>query len=196
MSASRMPTFSPRSRSPSARLTAVVDLPTPPLPEATAMIASDAWNAGRRRRARSWMWTRMWIWVLAPRPRPSHRLLSRLRPLRRLRARSSSAAGALGSQGDQCGRHAGHRADRAFGAVAHAFPLLDGCGIDTDREEHFAVSRHDLGQFSAGRQRRAVGAGDLAECGEDVVFQGGHQLYRYAVSCALDRLPVVGVNRV
>ncbi len=40
MSASRMPTFSPRSRKPSARLTAVVDLPTPPLPEATAMMAS------------------------------------------------------------------------------------------------------------------------------------------------------------
>ena len=40
MSASRMPTLSPRSRRPSARLTAVVDLPTPPLPEATAMMAS------------------------------------------------------------------------------------------------------------------------------------------------------------
>src|SRR5579863_635168 len=34
-----MPTFRPRSRRPSARLTAVVDLPTPPFPEATAMIA-------------------------------------------------------------------------------------------------------------------------------------------------------------
>src|SRR5581483_10532830 len=39
MSASRMPTFRPRSRRPSARLTAVVDLPTPPLPDATAMMA-------------------------------------------------------------------------------------------------------------------------------------------------------------
>src|SRR5580704_13342200 len=38
MSASKMPTFKPRSRKPSARLTAVVDLPTPPLPDATAMI--------------------------------------------------------------------------------------------------------------------------------------------------------------
>src|ERR1700720_3292826 len=34
-----MPTFRPRSRRPSARLTAVVDLPTPPLPDATAMMA-------------------------------------------------------------------------------------------------------------------------------------------------------------
>src|SRR3979490_800226 len=40
MSASRMRTFKPSAESPSARLTAVVDLPTPPLPEATAMIAS------------------------------------------------------------------------------------------------------------------------------------------------------------
>ena len=39
MSASSTPTFRPRSRKPSARLIAVVDLPTPPLPEATAMIA-------------------------------------------------------------------------------------------------------------------------------------------------------------
>jgi len=35
-----MPTFSPSSRSASARLTAVVDLPTPPLPEAMAMMAA------------------------------------------------------------------------------------------------------------------------------------------------------------
>src|SRR4029450_12578108 len=37
MSASRMPVFSPSAAKPSARLHEVVDLPTPPLPEATAM---------------------------------------------------------------------------------------------------------------------------------------------------------------
>src|SRR5216683_6171255 len=37
MSASRMPAFSPIAAKPSARLHEVVDLPTPPLPEATAM---------------------------------------------------------------------------------------------------------------------------------------------------------------
>src|ERR1700750_2144627 len=37
MSASRMPTLSPRAAKPSARLQEVVDLPTPPLPEATAI---------------------------------------------------------------------------------------------------------------------------------------------------------------
>src|SRR5437867_9107808 len=40
MSASSRPTRKPRSRRPSARLSAVVDLPTPPLPEATAMTAA------------------------------------------------------------------------------------------------------------------------------------------------------------
>src|SRR2546429_1764267 len=40
MSASSRPTRRPRSRRPSARLSAVVDLPTPPLPEATAITAA------------------------------------------------------------------------------------------------------------------------------------------------------------
>src|ERR1700730_18049116 len=37
MSASRIPTLSPIAAKPSARLQEVVDLPTPPLPDATAM---------------------------------------------------------------------------------------------------------------------------------------------------------------
>src|SRR3954470_8901735 len=40
MSASSNPTRNPRSRRPRARLSAVVDFPTPPLPEATAMTAA------------------------------------------------------------------------------------------------------------------------------------------------------------
>src|SRR3984885_16230789 len=40
MSASSRPTRKPRSRKPSARLIAVVDFPTPPLPEATATMAA------------------------------------------------------------------------------------------------------------------------------------------------------------
>src|SRR6195256_6476348 len=40
MSASSKPTRKPRSRRPNARLSAVVDLPTPPLPEATAITAA------------------------------------------------------------------------------------------------------------------------------------------------------------
>ncbi len=44
MSASSSPTLRPFACRPSARLTAVVDLPTPPLPEATAMMASTAFT--------------------------------------------------------------------------------------------------------------------------------------------------------
>src|SRR5882762_5220091 len=40
MSASSKPTRRPRSHRPNARLSAVVDLPTPPLPEATAITAA------------------------------------------------------------------------------------------------------------------------------------------------------------
>src|SRR5882672_6061113 len=40
MSASSKPTRRPRSRRPNARLSAVVDLPTPPFPEATAITAA------------------------------------------------------------------------------------------------------------------------------------------------------------
>src|SRR6478672_426911 len=40
MSASSSPTRRPRSRRPNARLSAVVDLPTPPLPDATAITAA------------------------------------------------------------------------------------------------------------------------------------------------------------
>src|SRR3984885_15078990 len=40
MSASSNPTPKPESRKPSARLSAVVDFPTPPLPEATAITAA------------------------------------------------------------------------------------------------------------------------------------------------------------
>src|ERR1044072_9360524 len=40
MSASSSPTLTPRSSRPNARLSAVVDLPTPPLPDATAITAA------------------------------------------------------------------------------------------------------------------------------------------------------------
>src|ERR1700712_501147 len=51
ISASSRPTRNPRSRRPNARLIAVVDFPTPPLPEATAMTAempgiSDCFDIG------------------------------------------------------------------------------------------------------------------------------------------------------
>ncbi len=59
MSASKSPTASPSAASETARLTAVVDLPTPPLPEATATIAftsgssSGPWPGGVRGQMRA-----------------------------------------------------------------------------------------------------------------------------------------------
>ena len=52
MSASRMPVLSPMACRPSARLTAVVDLPTPPLPDATAIMClmPATWMMCRARR--------------------------------------------------------------------------------------------------------------------------------------------------
>ena len=47
MSASRMPVLSPMACRPSARLTAVVDLPTPPLPDATAIMCLMPATCGR-----------------------------------------------------------------------------------------------------------------------------------------------------
>src|SRR5205085_7540686 len=47
MSASSTPTRSPLARNPSARLAATVDLPTPPLPDATATIAPTPGTAPR-----------------------------------------------------------------------------------------------------------------------------------------------------
>ena len=56
MSASRMPALSPIDCNPSARLTAVVDLPTPPLPEATAIMCLMPGTSMvcRARRGRPW----------------------------------------------------------------------------------------------------------------------------------------------
>src|ERR1700730_4009799 len=54
MSASRSPTRSPMAARPSARLTATVDLPTPPLPEATAMIERTPGTSGLGGAPRAW----------------------------------------------------------------------------------------------------------------------------------------------
>src|SRR6185437_10252672 len=112
MSASRTPTFSPRSRSPSARLTAVVDLPTPPLPEATAMMASTPGMPGCALSA-GCAWGR--------RGRTPTR--SRLGP-----------TGLFGRERNQRRLHPGHRLDRVLGALAHRLPSLDRGGIDGERE--------------------------------------------------------------
>src|SRR4029453_5493035 len=122
-----MPPLSPSALKPSARLTAVVDLPTPPLPEATAMIAPTSGPPcrgsprGARRSGR------------AARGRGSRAV----RGASRCRARL-----ALCRQGDEGGLHARQRAHDFFGALAHGFPSLDLGGIARDGKKHLAVACH------------------------------------------------------
>src|SRR6202795_5109230 len=109
MSASSSPVLTPMAASPSARFTAVVDLPTPPLPDATAMMDSTPGmpagdGAARPPDAAPWR-----------------------------------GGGALASQRDQHRDDARQRAHRGFGAFAHRLPLLDRCGVDRDGEKHLAI---------------------------------------------------------
>ena len=57
MSASSTPTVAPSACRARARFTAVVDLPTPPLPEATAMMLRTP-GSGVRSFCTLWAWTR------------------------------------------------------------------------------------------------------------------------------------------
>ena len=161
-----MPTLSPRSRKPSARLTAVVDLPTPPLPDATAMIAATpGMPAGDG--------------AATARPAPC-RARGRARRRRRLSARpwrGAAAPGALGGERDHHRGHARHARDGGFGALAHALPLLDRRGIDRDREKHLAVGGDDVGKFSGRRQRLAVGARTLPSAARTSSLRAGHAPY-------------------
>src|SRR6516165_6863384 len=148
MSASRMPTLSPTSRSPRARLTAVVDLPTPPLPEATAMIAS------------------------TPGTPIGEGALRGAGPL----AARSGAGGCLRSAvSATIADSTPGTARTAASARAHAFPGLHGSRIDRDREEHLAVADHHLRELAARRERRAVWAGDPGEAVENLLFGGCHR---------------------
>src|SRR5712672_2356376 len=119
MSASSRPTCKPRSRRPSARLSAVVDLPTPPLPEATAMTAampgmSDCFDigeaglcGGRCAETLGTPWAR----------------------------RCGGSGLALGCQRNHGYVDAGNAAHGRLGRGAHAFPGAGLGGLDIDRKE-------------------------------------------------------------
>ena len=156
MSASSMPTLRPRSRKPSARLTAVVDLPTPPLPEATAITASTPGTPGCTLSA-GWA---------ARCGAPPARLL--------LRLRAGSAGGALGGQGHQRRLHAGNGADGVFGGLAHRLPGLHRGGVDRDGEKHLAVADDDIGQDFRLRQRSAAGRRHLRQCRQHLLLAHRH----------------------
>ena len=140
MSASSTPTFNPLAARPSAMLTAVVDLPTPPLPEATAMIASmpgtprlpwlcEAGACGAARGAGG---------GAAGRGR------GRARRDRRFHA----AALLLGGQRNDRAGHAGDGLDHALGGGAQRLQLLGAGGRNGDREEHLCVGDEDVGDHA------------------------------------------------
>src|SRR3982074_3720871 len=111
MSASSKPTRIPRSRRPRARLSAVVDFPTPPLPEATAMTAampgiSDCFDIGD-------------TGLCGGR---GGETLGTPRRVGMLRRRRGGTGFAFGRQRDHGDGDAGNGAHRRFSLVANAFP--------------------------------------------------------------------------
>ena len=147
MSASSMPTLSPRSRSPSARLTAVVDFPTPPLPEATAIMAPTPGMPDCDRRCGA---------PASRARRAMRRPCARPARARRWRRRGRARRALAGE------RHHGPTARRVrraprLGALAHRLPSLDVRGIDRDREEHLAVADDDFGQLPVAGNGRPSG---------------------------------------
>ena len=132
-SASSSPTFKPSLARPTARLQATVDLPTPPLPEATATMCLTP-GSGVVERVRGWGGA---PWRARRRPRA---------PLR-------------GQRHDRA-VDAGNRLDGGFGPCAHRFQLAALGGIDGDRGEHLAVAQGDAGNcVGLGERRLSVGSG-------------------------------------
>ena len=118
----------------------MVDLPTPPLPEATAMIGIDAGNARLRPCRRDGACA-----CAAARPRAAGAAWAGCGP------RAARAGGALGGQRHQRRVHARERPARPPRRLAHRLPGLHLRGIDGDREEHLAVGDDDVGQHAAHR---------------------------------------------
>ena len=143
MSASSTPTFRPLAASPSAMLTAVVDLPTPPLPDATAMIEAmpgtprlpDECEAGA------------WAPAEPARVGAGRAGAAGVRSARRrpgLNRRLHAAALLLGRQRHHGAGNAGDRLDDALGGGAQRLHLLRARGRHGDREEHLLVGDEDV----------------------------------------------------
>ena len=159
MSASSSPTFSPCAERARARLQAVVDLPTPPLPEATATM----WRTPGKRGAG------------AGRGGPAR--------LRRLRCRGLGRRGglvrpALRSEAGEDAGDARHGQDGALGLAPDRLETLSLAGVDQDRE-HDPVGGvdHDLGQAARCGQRGPAGIdGDGGQRLEHVVASDGQDV--------------------
>ena len=158
---------------PSARLTAVVDLPTPPLPDATAMIASTPGTprlagcaTGRRRGCRR---GKRGAWRAAA-----------LRPWRN--RCGHAAALLLGGQRHHGAGDAGDRRHHALGGGAQRLELLGPLGWHGDREEHLAVGDEDVrNQPEADDIALEIGTLDGRQAFEDGFLGDGHGCTSFAL---------------
>src|SRR5262245_34159341 len=172
MSASSTPTASPLAARPSAKLAATVDLPTPPLPEATATIAPTPGTAPRRP-----------ICVAGP-------------PCGGGRRRAARAGAGLGGQHRGHRDDPGQRLDRRLGRLAQRFEARPALGLDLDREPDIAVAHDDPGHHA---QRDDVAAPlgvahppqrvenlSLGDGGHDILPGGGRNVPEIGGPAALD----------
>ena len=162
MSASRMPTFRPRSRKPEREIDRGRRFADAAFARRHRDDRGDAGNAGRRRRRP----------VLRRRLRRPGRRRAALR--RRGGARRAGPAPPARSavSATSTDLTPGSARTALSARCAHRLPCLTARGIDRDREKHLAVGDDDLGKFAGLRQRLTVGARNLAERCEDVVLEG------------------------
>ena len=152
-------------------LTAVVDLPTPPLPEATAMIASmpgtprlpwlceaGACAAGRGAAGAAGAAGRICGAARARRDRRFH-----------------AAALLLGGQRDDGAGNAGNGLDHALGRRAQRLEFLGAGGRHGDREEHLGVGDEDVGHHAeADHVTVEIGAAHRLQSFDDGFLGDGH----------------------
>ena len=160
MSASRMPTLRPSAASPSARLHEVVDLPTPPLPEATAMMCFTPGMPASFEVAGAGFFGPLRIGVG---PGAGSRFRGPLR--------------LVGGEAHQRARDAGKRLDDPLGGGAHGLKRIHLGGIDGDGEDHLAVVGDDVGQPPRCGQALAIGQSHGVERAQDVVAVHGHECF-------------------
>ena len=180
MSASSTPTLSPRSRRPSARLTAVVDLPTPPLPDATAMMAP---TPG----------TPMVPWARCAAAAAAGEVAPRLRPRRRGAAarRTRSAVSATMTEATP-----GSALTAASARLRTGSQAFDHGGIDRDREEHLAVGDDDVGQGAGVGKRHAFGTGYASEARQNLSLGQCHHALQWPPRAGLRGAGVQPIHKI
>ena len=168
MSASSTPTLRPIALSASARLAATVDLPTPPLPEATAMIAPTPGTAPRRDACAA----------PAPGPGACRRMAVRVgMPVRRRPLRLAARL-RLGGQHRGHRQHARQRLDRLLGRLAQRLEARPALGLDLDGKADIAVADDDPRDHAERDDVGAlVGVAHLPQRVEDLSLgDGGHRV--------------------